>query len=85
MSWFFLSAVCMLGWGSADLFYKLGTDEDDRYSHLKLAVWVGLVMGAVSVALLLVTRPFADAGSLLASAVKYAPASLSYIISMVIG
>ena len=85
MSWFFLSAVCMLGWGSADLFYKLGTDEDDRYSHLKLAVWVGLVMGAVSVALLLVTRPFADAGSLLVSAVKYAPASLSYIISMVIG
>ncbi len=85
MSWFFLSAVCMLGWGSADLFYKLGTDEEDRYSHLKLAVWVGLVMGAVSAVLLLVTRPFADAGSLLVSAVKYAPASLSYIISMVIG
>lgn len=85
MSWFLLSVVCMLGWGSADLFYKLGTDEEDRFSHLKLAVWVGLVMGAVSVVLLIVTRPFGSAGELFLSAVKYTPASLSYIISMVIG
>ena len=85
MSWFLLSVVCMLGWGSADLFYKLGTDEEDRFSHLKLAVWVGLVMGAVSVVLLIVTRPFGSAGELFLSALRYAPASLSYIISMVIG
>ena len=85
MSWFFLSVVCMLGWGSADLFYKLGTDEEDRFSHLKLTVWVGLVMGAVSAVLLVITRPFGGAGELFLSALRYAPASLSYIISMVIG
>ena len=85
MSWFVFALISTLGWGCADLFYKLGTDENDRYSHLKIAVWVGLVMGVCALLLL----PFAETGfsprSLLENAVKYAPASLSYIISMVIG
>ena len=75
----------MLFWGGADLFYKKGTDETDRYSHLKIAVWVGLVMGVFAFALM----PFAETGfsfaSLIEKAVKYSPASLCYIISMVIG
>jgi drug/metabolite transporter (DMT)-like permease len=85
MSWFFFALICVLGWGFADLFYKRGTDEQDRYSHLKIAVWVGLVMGICAFALL----PLAESGSspaeLVRNAVKYAPASLGYIISMVIG
>ena len=48
MLWFLFALICVLGWGLADLFYKKGTDENDRYSHLKIAVWVGLVMGVVS-------------------------------------
>lgn len=83
--WFILSLACMLFWGGADLFYKKGTDESDRYSHLKIAVWVGLVMGVFAVALM----PFAEtkfsAFTLIDKAVKYSPASLCYIISMVIG
>ena len=85
MSWFVFALICLLGWGLADLFYKKGTDPDDRYSHLKIAVWVGLVMGVVAFALL----PFSETGfsvsSLLTNALKYSPASLAYIISMVIG
>ena len=85
MSWFFFALICVLGWGFADLFYKRGTDEQDRYSHLKIAVWVGLVMGVCAFALL----PLAESGSspaeLVRNAVKYAPASLGYIMSMVIG
>ena len=85
MSWFFFALICVLGWGFADLFYKRGTDEDDRYSHLKIAVWVGLVMGVCAFALL----PLAESGSspaeLVRNALKYAPASLGYIISMVVG
>ena len=85
MSWFFFSLICLLGWGFADLFYKKGTDADDKYSHLKIAVWVGLVMGVVAFVLL----PFCETGfspvSLFVNAVKYTPASLAYIISMVIG
>lgn len=85
MSWFIFALICLLGWGGADLFYKKGTDPDDRYSHLKIAVWVGLVMGIVALILL----PFSETGfsvsSLLTNALKYTPASLAYIISMVIG
>lgn len=83
--WFFLSLACMLFWGCADLFYKKGTDEDDRYSHLKIAVWVGLVMGAFAFGLLPFSETRFSVASLVANAVKYSPASLCYIISMVIG
>ena len=85
MNWFVAALICILGWGFADLFYKKGTDETDRYSHLKIAVWVGLVMGVAAFALL----PFAETpfslSALVLNAVKYSPASLCYIISMVIG
>lgn len=85
MTWFLFALVCLLGWGSADLFYKRGTDESDPHSHLKIAVWVGLVMGISSFCLL----PFAESAvsprALLVGAVKYAPASIGYIVSMVIG
>ena len=85
MSWFVFALICLLGWGFADLFYKKGTDEDDWFSHLKIAVWVGLVMGVVALVLLPFSETGFSVGSLLVNAVKYSPASLAYIISMVIG
>ena len=96
----------MLGWGLADLFYKKSNVDGDRYSHLKTAVWVGLMMGVFSLIFIVLTfckepliglvgKNVADAvtaetlfspgTSLFGSAVKYLPASLGYIISMVIG
>ncbi len=87
MSWFIFALICLLGWGFADLFYKKNTDNDDRYSHLKIAVWVGLVMGVCAFGFL----PFSEtlkngsAADFAVNAVKYLPASLGYIISMVIG
>ncbi len=85
MNWFGFALICTLGWGFADLFYKKGTDEEDRYSHLKIAVWVGLVMGVCAVALLPLAETKMSLPALLENAVRYAPASLCYIISMVIG
>ena len=83
--WFLLSLSCMLFWGGADLFYKKGTDSRDRYSHLKIAVWVGLVMGVFAFILM----PFAETkfsvSALIQNAIKYSPASLGYIISMIVG
>ena len=38
MSWFIFALIATLGWGCADLFYKMGTDETDKHSHLKIAV-----------------------------------------------
>lgn len=82
--WFIFALVATFGWGCADLFYKKSTDENDPHSHLKIAVWVGIVMGACALVLL----PFAESGVgvlNIGNLVKYAPASLSYILSMVIG
>ena len=85
MSWLFFAVICLLGWGGADYFYKLGSGTEDRLSHLKLAVWVGLVMGVSALVLL----PFTESGfhvkDLPGAMLAYAPASLSYIVSMVIG
>ncbi|MBR3644276.1 MAG: EamA family transporter, partial [Parasporobacterium sp.] len=85
MSWFVLSLITMLCWGCADLFYKKGTDEEDSQSHLKIAVWVGLIMGISALILLPFTETAFSFGSFLSGALKYSPASLSYILSMVIG
>ncbi|MBR6270661.1 MAG: EamA family transporter [Lachnospiraceae bacterium] len=85
ISWFVLALISALGWGFADLFYKKGTDENDRYSHLRIAVWVGLVMGASAFCLLPFSETSFSIGGLLKNAVRYSSASLCYIISMVIG
>lgn len=79
--WFLFALICLLGWGFADLFYKKGANENDTQSHLKTAVWVGLVMGICA----FVMMPFSESNFSLINIVKYSPASLSYIISMVIG
>ncbi|MBP5357419.1 MAG: EamA family transporter [Clostridia bacterium] len=85
MSWFFFALICILGWGFADLFYKKGTDETDKMSHLKIAVWVGITMGVVSLVLIPFSESQMDFVSLFVNAGKYSPASLAYILSMVIG
>ena len=89
--WFLFALIATLGWGFADLFYKKSTDENDSQSHLKIAVWVGIIMGLASVIILLLPNsvPYMEktisAGSFFKDIVKYSPASLAYIISMVIG
>ena len=85
MNWFICALICIVGWGFADLFYKKGTDESDRYSHLKIAVWVGLVMGVAAFAMLPFSETSFSVPGLIVNAAKYSPASLCYIISMVIG
>ena len=85
MSWFIFALITTLAWGCADLLYKKGSDEDDSLSQIRIAVWVGLLMGIVSIALI----PFSESGfdlpTMAKNALLYTPASLSYIISMVIG
>ncbi len=87
MAWFIFAFVCLLGWGFADLFYKKSTDNEDRYSHLKIAVWVGLVMGICALGFLPFSETLKEGGisDFAMNAVKYLPASLGYIVSMVIG
>ncbi len=85
MSWFVFALISTFGWGLADLFYKKSSDSDDKYSHLKITVWVGTVMMAVSILLLILSPQKYSFKEWLLNALKYSPASFGYIASMIIG
>ena len=78
MSWLFFSVATALLWGIAELFYKKGARPDEKYSHLKICVWVGIVMGAHAIFTLLTQ----DIGYNPINLIRYLPVSLMYIISM---
>ena len=78
MSWLFFSVATALLWGTAELFYKKGALPNEKYSHLKICVWVGVVMGAHAIFTLLTQ----DIGYNPINLLIYLPVSLFYIISM---
>lgn len=79
--WFIFALLTTLSWGAADLFYKKGADESDKYSHLKTSVIVGLVMGIHAVYTLITGNINYDFSNILV----YLPVSLMYILSMTVG
>ena len=51
--WLIFAIGTALLWGTAELFYKKGAQPTEKYSHLKICVWVGVVMGLHAVFTLL--------------------------------
>lgn len=82
MSWFWLSILALLCWSGSDLFSKIGCrDSDDRTSHLKMVVAVGVVMGIHAA-----VEVFAQGVEINFSIIlTYLPVSLLYILSMALG
>ena len=78
MNWLFFSIATALLWGTAELFYKKGAQPNEKYSHLKICVWVGIVMGAHAIFTLLTQNIGYNPINIL----HYLPVSLFYIISM---
>ena len=78
MKWLFFSVATALLWGTAELFYKKGAQPNEKFSHLKICVWVGIVMGAHAIFTLLTQ----DIGYNPVNLLVYLPVSLFYIISM---
>lgn len=78
MSWLFFSIATALLWGAAELFYKKGALPNEKYSHLKICVCVGAVMGAHAIFTLLTK----DINYNPINLIYYLPVSLLYIISM---
>ena len=76
--WLFFSIATAILWGAAELFYKKGARDNEKYSHLKICVWVGIVMGAHAIFTLLTQ----DIGYNPINLIRYLPVSLFYIISM---
>jgi len=79
--WFSFSLLTILFWGGSDLFSKKGTRPDDKYSHLRLVIIVGTVMGLHAVFYMLSTGFRFEPISIL----QYLPVSMLYILSMTIG
>ncbi len=79
--WFLFALITFLAWGSADLFYKKGAVQNERYSHLKTSIMVGLVMGTVAFGLIIFRGIDYDVRNL----IIYLPVSLMYILSMTVG
>ena len=76
--WLFFTLATTLLWGAAELFYKKGSHEDQKYDHLRVCILVGAVMGVHAVFTLLTSGVAYDPMNLIA----YLPVSLCYILSM---
>lgn len=80
--WFTFAIIALLCWSGSDLFSKIGCqDAKDKYSHLKMVMAVGIVMGLHAAYEIFVKGVEINAQILL----TYLPVSLLYIISMAIG
>ncbi len=79
--WFIFAFITFAAWGTADLFYKKGSVETERFSHLKTSIAVGLVMGVVAIGTIIIKGIDYDPINLLI----YLPVSLMYILSMTVG
>lgn len=79
--WFLFALLTAFAWGGADLFYKKGSDPNDRFSHIKIVIMVGLVMGIHGISYMLIKGIHFDPASL----ITYLPVSALYILSMTIG
>ncbi len=76
--WFVFAVLTAILWGTAELFYKKGAKPQEKYSHLKICVCVGIVMGIHAVFTLLTQNINYNPVNL----IKYLPVSMLYIVSM---
>lgn len=80
--WFWLALIALLCWSGSDLFSKIGCrDASDKYSHLKMVMAVGVVMGLHACFEIFVSGVEINFGIIL----TYLPVSLLYILSMALG
>ena len=80
--WFWLAIAALLCWSGSDLFSKIGCrDSRDKYSHLKMVMAVGVVMGLHACYEIFVGGTEISLNILL----TYLPVSLLYILSMAMG
>ncbi len=80
--WFWLALIALFCWSGSDLFSKVGCrDASDKYSHLKMVMAVGIVMGLHAGFEVFVNGVEINFGIIL----TYLPVSLLYILSMALG
>lgn len=81
LTWFTLALLATLFWGLSDVSFKRGVDPDDNYSHLRIIIMIGLIMGL---------QAFVELNKLgfenynIRTNFIYFPVSFLYILSMAI-
>ena len=78
--WFICALLTALGWGIADIFYKKGSVREERYSHLKICVFVGITMGIHAIFVLLTQNINYNPMNI----IYYFPVSFMYFFAMVL-
>ncbi|MDO4438534.1 MAG: EamA family transporter [Eubacteriales bacterium] len=81
MTWFILSMITVFFWSGSDFFSKLGSPAEDKYSHWKMVIAVGIVMGLHAAYMVI----FGGVSVTLRDFIVYLPASFCYILSMILG
>ena len=76
-----IAIIAMLCWSGSDIFSKVGSKLDDKLSHYKVGIAVGLIMGIHAI----YEVTFGGVTLTLSDIVAYLPASALYILSMMIG
>ena len=79
--WLFL-IVSTLSWGIAEIFYKKGALEKEKYSHLKITIFVGFLMGIYAFIILFTQR--IDLTAFFYNFLIYLPVATCYILSMML-
>ncbi|MGI5976579.1 MAG: EamA family transporter [Candidatus Limivicinus sp.] len=80
--WFWFALITLLCWSGSDLFSKIGCeDSKDKYSHLKMVMAVGTVMGLHALYEIFFNDVVINWDIILI----YLPVSMLYIVSMAIG
>jgi len=80
--WFWFAVAALVFWSGSDLFSKIGCqDAKDKYSHLKMVMAVGIVMGLHAAYEVFVGGVEINMDIIL----TYLPVSFLYILSMAIG
>lgn len=83
MKWIFL-LVSTFAWGIAEIFYKKGNLEKEKYSHLKTTVFVGLLFFIYSLVITIIQTIY-DVSFIKyipINMIIYLPVALCYIVSM---
>ncbi len=80
--WFWFAVAALLCWSGSDLFSKIGCqDAEDKHSHLKMVMAVGVVMGLHAAYEIFIGGVEINGRIIL----TYLPVSALYILSMAIG
>lgn len=79
--WFILALIALFCWSGSDLFSKIGSKPDDKYSHFKMVMAVGLVMGLHACYEIFVGGVEISVDAI----ITYLPVSILYILSMTLG